>query len=389
MTLVEQAIEDVRSGHAFFKYLSPNDSGETGGHQSGILVNRSCGRLLFDDPKDLPPVAKRNTTILWQDEFSTHAIFTWYDSKKEFRITGYKRNFELITPEDTGAVFILVKSQDDNYKAYVLKTDEEIDSFLSETSLTSTDAGHLIYKGWVVIPPGMIAKCVRETAYRLKDEASPDFPSSVDVSSAARQIDHSAPMAINDPSTALLRWTQIEYDLFRELEQLYFLPVITSHFPSVDDFLATANSMLNRRKSRAGKSLEHHTAEILRINQIEFEEQVVTEQHKTVDFLMPSGVAYRDSGYPIERIITLAAKTTCKDRWRQVISEASRMSGRPKYLLTLQQSMTASQLYEMRDEQVSLVVPWQYVKSFPIQVQSLLIPLNEFIRHVLEVQKAT
>ena len=38
--------------------------------------------------------------------------------------------------------------------------------------------------------------------------------------------------------------------------------VITKGFQSVDEFVRVANVVLNRRKSRAGKSLEHHLSAI-------------------------------------------------------------------------------------------------------------------------------
>lgn len=45
---VLKAIEaSLHSRGAFCKFLSANDSGETGGHQSGILVSKSARFMLF------------------------------------------------------------------------------------------------------------------------------------------------------------------------------------------------------------------------------------------------------------------------------------------------------------------------------------------------------
>ena len=44
----------------------------------------------------------------------------------------------------------------------------------------------------------------------------------------------------------------------------------------MDDFIMLANQVLNRRKSRAGKSLEHHLSAIFDENRIEYSAQAVT-----------------------------------------------------------------------------------------------------------------
>lgn len=77
-------------------------------------------------------------------------------------------------------------------------------------------------------------------------------------------------------------------------------------------------ALLNRRKSRAGKSLEHHLATLFAAAQLRFEAQPLTEVGKRPDFLFPNGEAYHDWSFPTEKLVFLGAKTTCKDRWRQV-----------------------------------------------------------------------
>ena len=62
----------------------------------------------------------------------------------------------------------------------------------------------------------------------------------------------------------------------------------------MDEFVRVANVVLNRRKSRAGKSLEHHLSAIFDGNGIEYSSQAVTEGNKKPDFLFPSQEAYHD-----------------------------------------------------------------------------------------------
>lgn len=83
----------------------------------------------------------------------------------------------------------------------------------------------------------------------------------------------------------------------------------------------------------------------------------MTEGNKKPDFIFPSGEAYHNSSFDIQKLVTLAAKTTCKDRWRQVLNEANRLKDSPKYLCTLQQGISGAQMDEMQAENVVLVVP--------------------------------
>lgn len=147
-----------------------------------------------------------------------------------------------------------------------------------------------------------------------------------------------------------------------------------------------ANMVLNRRKSRAGKSLEHHLAAVFDGNEIVYTPQAVTEGNKKPDFIFPSQTAYHDITFPTEKLISLAAKTTCKDRWRQVINEADRLRDKPKYLCTLQQGISPAQMDEMQTENVILVVPQPYIATFPRDRQDRIWTLSKFVNYVREVE---
>uniref|UniRef100_UPI00202FE96B type II restriction endonuclease n=2 Tax=Enterobacterales TaxID=91347 RepID=UPI00202FE96B len=72
---------------------------------------------------------------------------------------------------------------------------------------------------------------------------------------------------------------------------------------------------------------------------LKFTTQSVTEGKKKPDFLFPSGVEYHNPAYPAEKLRMLAVKTTCKDRWRQALSEADRID--KIHLFTLQEGVSA------------------------------------------------
>ena len=144
--------------------------------------------------------------------------------------------------------------------------------------------------------------------------------------------------------------------------------------------------VLNRRKSRAGKSLEHHLSAIFDGNNIKYSSQAVTEGNKKPDFIFPSQKAYHDLTFPTENLITLAAKTTCKDRWRQIINEADRLRNRPKYLCTLQQGISPAQMDEMQAENIILVVPKPYISSYPADRQNRIWTVSKFVSYIREME---
>lgn len=48
--LVVKAVDSVLAGKfAYCKFLSANDSGETGGHQSGILISKTAKGMLYTE----------------------------------------------------------------------------------------------------------------------------------------------------------------------------------------------------------------------------------------------------------------------------------------------------------------------------------------------------
>lgn len=149
--------------------------------------------------------------------------------------------------------------------------------------------------------------------------------------------------------------------------------------------LLFANSVLNRRKSRAGKSLEHHLSAIFTANKLVFEEQAVTENNKRPDFLFPNGECYHNFEFPADDLTVLGAKTTCKDRWRQVINEADRVD--IKYLCTLQPAISRAQLKEMSDNRVRLVVPHAIIESYPKEFQADICDIRSFISLVRAKQE--
>ena len=382
-----KAVDAVLSGESSYcKFLSANDSGETGGHQSGVLISKSASSMLWSDLEMKEShILKKYGKICWQDTYTTDCIFTWYKSKNELRITGFGRGKSPLKPDYTGALFVMVKNSEEDYLGYLLNTEDDIEQFLDTFGLTPAETNRPIEINRV--KPEIQE---RQEIDKFINGLKVDFPASSEMSSAARMIQFEVYKNRNlvkkDPDSMLLLWTEEEYRLFRALEHARYGKTVTKGFTSVDDFIVLANKVLNRRKSRAGKSLEHHLSAIFDGNQIQYTAQAITEGKKKPDFLFPSEEAYHNMNFSVDRLCTLAAKTTCKDRWRQILNEANRLRDKNKYLCTMQQGITATQMDEMQNEKVILVVPRQYHSAYPKEYRNRLWSIGRFVGYIKEME---
>lgn len=381
-----QAIESVlNSQQAYCKFLSANDSGATGGHQSGILVSKSAKDMMFAQALENENILKRTVEIQWQNDLRTESSFTYYSSKNEIRITKFGRSFPFLNPEQTGALFVFTRQSADQYSAFFLETEDDIEQFLSAFGIGPTETNHMIDTS-AVLPETQ----ERIAIQKFIDILTVEFPLSDVMSAAARDIQNRVYNHLEyirtNPDRKIIEWTNTEYALFRAIEHARYGDKISHGFATVDEFITMANMVLNRRKSRAGKSLEHHLSAIFDGNDIQYTAQAVTEGNKKPDFLFPSQAAYHNATFPTDKLISLAAKTTCRDRWRQVINEADRLRGLPKYLCTLQQGISPAQMDEMQAENVILVVPRPYIVSYPADRRDRIWTVTKFVDYVREVE---
>ncbi len=384
-----QAIQSaLNSQRAYCKFLSANDTGLTGGHQAGIYISKPSIPILFDEPGKKGHNKEKWVKIKWQDDTETDTRFIYYGqgTRNEYRITNFGRGFPFLRPEYTGALFVLAQNSTEDYQSYVLNTEDDINQFLDAFSLSPADTNCLIETQQVQAETKE-QFAIQEFIKSLTD----DFPVSEVMSAAARDIQNKVYNHLEyirtNPDRKIIEWTNMEYALFRAIEHSRYGETISKGFATVDDFITMANMVLNRRKSRAGKSLEHHLAAVFDGNEIKYTAQAVTEGNKKPDFIFPSQAAYHNISFPTEKLISLAAKTTCKDRWRQVINEADRLRGKPKYLCTLQQGISPAQMDEMQAENVILVVPQPYIAAFPRDRQDRIWSLLKFINYVREIEE--
>ena len=76
----------------------------------------------------------------------------------------------------------------------------------------------------------------------------------------------------------------------------------------------------------------------------------------------------------------LGAKSTCKDRWRQVLAEAEKISR--KHLLTLEPGISEPQTHQMEASSLQLVVPQPVQGSYTDAQQGWLWSVADFIGEV-------
>lgn len=373
---------------AYSKFITANDAGVTGGHQAGLYMHKNSWLLFFDEPGVRGENKDINIKIKWQNDFETESRFTYYGqgSRNEYRLTRFGRGFPFLKDENVGDLLIIAKVEDKYYEAFVISSDEDIEEFFNTFGISGTETNKIIQKN----PTISIEEKLQLLFQEFIEKLDVDFPPTIELASGARDIFGKASPSQNNNilknlDNVILNWLKTEFDLFKAIENNRYNQLIQNQFQTVDDLIKTANTILNRRKSRAGKSLEHHLSKVFITRNLKFTTQATTEDKKKPDFIFPSIETYFSEPIGSSNLVFLGAKTTCKDRWRQIVGEADKIPN--KHLFTLQQGISSNQLNEMNKSGVTLVVPKPYLKSFPKEYQGSIWTLEKFVSYVSEIQK--
>lgn len=365
---------------SYCKFIAPNDTKATKSHQSGFHISKSCYSLFFDTPGQKGYNKDVIVKIKWQNDFETESRFIYYgqETRNEYRLTRFDKGFPFREEHNIGDLLIISKKEDRYYDAFVLSSDDDIEDFFNAFGISSTETNQFIPKNSQQKAEDLLLGLFQQFMEKLTE----DFPSTAILASGARTIfteayKHGPKNVLKSPDLELLAWISTEYDLFKFIENDRYGSIIKTPFPTVDSLITTANSILNRRKSRAGKSLEHHLSEAFNLWKIPYSAQAVTEENKKPDFIFPNIETYYKSKENDNNLTFLGAKTTCKDRWRQIVNEADKIP--QKHLFTLQQGISANQLNEMKKYGVTLVVPKPYLSTFPEQCRGDIWTLNQFL----------
>lgn len=383
----------------YIKRLSGNDTLANGTHQAGPYIPKE---FLFSVFPVLRDKSVQNPRVLFNLSIDSHddtRLITaiWYNNKfhggtrNETRLTNFGgKESALLDPENTGALVIfafqLDSAGENQCHAWVCENVEEED--YAEALFGVVEPGK-----WKIWPPdeagftnifggkeqGKVDCWMKTTD--IPESWIAKFPTGAEI---IRKTVELRPVRHLDPDSRLMIRRNCEYEMFRSLEEAIELPWIKKGFCSIDEFIAKAQTVLQRRKSRSGRSLELHIREIFieeKLREgIDFSHQPESEPGKKPDFLFPSEQNYKNVGFAAEKLMMLAIKTTCKDRWRQVLSEADRIG--TKHLLTLQEGISENQFREMVSQNVQLVVPEKIIGKYPHSIQPHLMNIRNFIREI-------
>jgi hypothetical protein len=388
----------------FVKRLSANDTLATGAHQAGPYIPKS---FLFDVLPEIDQPERENPDFnfdLYIDSHPDHRLIraVWYNSRvrgsgtrNETRLTGFGGTTSaLLDPDSTGSLAAFVfRRIDGKPECHVWVCDDATQSDLFEELVGIVEPKHyIIWKPGVEEPQGdlfeeaNLANSCWLSAEEIPDNWAATFPTGAEIVQKTFEL---RPPAGMNPDVRLLRRRDCEFQVFRSIEKVFWHPKISRGFQDLDAFIGVAQSILQSRKSRSGKSLELHTHRIFLEEgftcDTDFTHSPVLKGNKRPDFVFPNAAAFADPDFPVDRLRMLAAKTSCKDRWRQILNEADQV--KIKHLLTLQEGVSKNQFDEMTDAGVRLVVPAGLHRSYPDSIRGHLITLEEFIAECRILQR--
>ena len=350
--------------------------------------------------------------LYMDDDITVDAVgkLTWYDSRynnptrTEWRL--YFPTTEVSKCAKAGDSLFICKKTDDTVLIIIAKRNSTIENQLYWLfDLDKTDTEHFIGKTAFDNGNKQIEFAVRmileQIGIEYEDQSIESylepmlfqfhegFPTTKQFSEYARStITDVDPL--ENPDDTLLKWVNREEALFKLLEQHLIKERIRQGFwideeVDVDAFIQFSLSVQNRRKSRAGLSLENHIETLLKEQKIIYSHTPVTENKSKPDFIFPDIEVYRDMTYPERELTMLGAKSTCKDRWRQVLSEAERIEH--KHLLTLESAISENQTNEMMNKNLQLVLPLPIHETYTVKQRAWLYSVKMFLEEVKEKQK--
>jgi hypothetical protein len=378
----EKAVEEAqRAGKAILKFISANDCGLTGSHQAGFYLPKAVWELYAPFPPEKGKLEKSKVKITWQGgEWTTDSVVTWYGQKTrfEYRLTSFGKGFPYLVDDSVGDLLVLIPQDLHNFVAYVIDLPEDIEDIQAALGVEAIGTW-AVYDSAKEPAPVSAEDCIDEQ-FRLFAQNIEDFPSGNLFSQKTREA---MLFCVSDFSKKtsddrLMDLMKAEYRLFRLVERQICLPEVRRLFKDIDDFLKTAATLMNRRKSRAGRSMENHVEYLLNEAEIPFD--VRPQIQGEPDIVIPGRDAYENPGFPAEKLFAVGVKTTCKDRWRQLMQEAPRVEW--KHLITIQEGVSAKQMKQMHDQKITLIVPQKLHSRYPKVKGIHLMNLESFLSTV-------
>jgi hypothetical protein len=209
------------------------------------------------------------------------------------------------------------------------------------------------------------------------------FPGTKEMSAFAREHTN---IGSDSPDDVLASWISREEQLFKALENVLVSKRLHAGFSGTEDFIKYSLSVQNRRKSRMGYALQNHLEEIFKRHSLRFTPQARTERNNTPDFIFPGQTEYHDLNFDRSLLVMLGVKSSSKDRWRQILTEADLIP--QKHLFTLEPSISSSQTSEMMKQGLKLVIPQVLHPTYKPEQLKIIQSLADFISYVGHKQAA-
>ncbi|MBI1676085.1 MULTISPECIES: type II restriction endonuclease [unclassified Shewanella] len=406
-----ELLADVFSSAAF-KYLTAVDASPVSNqHEIGGLIKAGIGKDL-GTPDDGSQIKIAAMLVYLTEEEGEPIIsedtVTWYDTRyqdpnrsPEWRL--YYKSNDVSNRFEPGDFFLIAVTREGTLLMIFCPPGSEYeDQIRILFGVRDTDTNERGLTGVKVDQPGftlpirlMFARYGIEigsdgTDYLqlILDKFGAEFPKTKDFSKFARDLTREL-SPVDNPDTALIEWMETEESVFRQLEKHIVQQRLREGFgengDDVDEFVRFSLSVQNRRKSRSGHAFENHIETILFSNGIMFDRGAITEGRQRPDFLFPGSGSYADTSFPVEKLRILGAKTTCKDRWRQVLAEGKRVPR--KHLITMEPAISEAQTQQMEELQLQLVVPEAIQASYKPSQAEWLMSFKNFIDEIKSIQR--
>lgn len=378
------------------KVLSAVDLSTNKSHQHEFNGTGPLRKLFGDDD-----IREIETTFAYLCDESEpvfcHGSTTWYDARRkhptrtEYRLY-YKEN-EVVELAGCGDLMVIARTKDaKNLILFALKgstieaqlcwlfgienVSEKIALSCNDGLRVSSVAASILEMIGVDIAPPRSAENYLDAMVARFGHA---FPKGADFSSYSAstlgELDWKC-----EPDASLVACYDREEMLFRVFERHLLerdlTPLLTTGALNVDGVLKTTMSTFQRRKSRAGIAFENQITMMFNARGIRYSSQKYTEGKSKPDFIFPSIEFYKDPSFPTAGLTMLGAKTTIKERWRQVLDEADRID--VKHLITLEPSVSTDYTKAMQKVRLQLVVPRQLFDSYTVEQRGWLINVGQF-----------
>ncbi|MFC3550727.1 type II restriction endonuclease [Lysobacter cavernae] len=387
----------AQSSAMFLKKLSRNDTSwadDSGKHQAGFYIPREVRESGFFPPLsatnlDKPHIYFSPCISFWPQtgEIKTSGMRHYSNKGPETHFTVVPHDlFAGLSPASLLLAGRLREPLQDASHWFVVIDSTSEDAEILETTLNISSDFH-----FGLFDPAMLATArdlAADEAALLIDQlhhairignldefiqSVSRLPAPAEIAAEAQQAYFAStgtpsldPYRLAAPGDAIMRISRdIEYEIFKRHElrrrasevvnllirEPDMITAVVRGFPLLDAVFLSASQ---QRKTRAGRSFEFHLATILKDGRIRFQEQAVLGGRRP-DFVLPDKRTLTlGESRPFIESLVLSAKTTLRERWKQLTHERFNCA---IFLATVDDRVSSQSLDEMQAEGIGLVVP--------------------------------